>query len=48
MGGDVSNLIAGVFLIVFIFPRDGQVKTGAAVKTEEPVKSGEKLSKPVY
>jgi hypothetical protein len=48
MGEDVRNLIAGVFLIVFIFPRDGQAKTGGVVKTQEPVWSEEKLSKPVY
>jgi hypothetical protein len=37
MGGDVRNLIEGVFLIVFIFSRDGRVKTGGVVKNEEPV-----------
>ena len=36
MGGDVRDPVAGIFLIVFTFPRDGLVKTGGVVKTEEP------------
>ena len=48
MGGDVRNRIADVFLIVFIFPRDDQVKTGGLVKIEEPERSEETLLKPEY
>jgi hypothetical protein len=48
MGGDGRNPIAGIFLIVFISLRDGQVKTGGVVRTEEPVWIEEKSSKPEY
>jgi hypothetical protein len=34
--------------MMHIFPREGQVKTGGADRTDEPVKSEEQLSKPVY